>query len=174
MGVRFVSFFIVFFVFSSIFLFYKKVKTLHYVKSNYEKPIMQFNNVKTYIISNDGIKAFIEAKMAKRFKDRDELYFIHSNRKIKKTKEQLSANKGILKNNFLYLYGNVIYKNDQNITLTSNTVIYNIKKDILSSKTKFKLIFNKNVVIGKSFIYFKKQQKLFASNIKANIIMEKK
>jgi len=174
LGVRFLSFFIVFFVFSSIFLFYQKIKTLHYTKPTYEKPIMQFNDVKTYIISADGIKAFIEAKTAKRFKDRDELYFIHSNRKTKKMKEQLSANKGILKNNFLYLYGNVVYKNDQNTTLNSNTVVYNIKKDILSSKTKFKLIFNKNVIIGKSFIYFKKQKKLFASNIKANIIMEKK
>jgi hypothetical protein len=135
---------------------------------------MEFKNIKSYNITYNGIDGKLQAKSVKKFKDRYVLYNLHLSRDESNNNEQLRADKGILKNNILSLFGNVFYKNDLDRTLSSNTVIYNIKKDILSSTTAFKTTYNKSVVRGSSFIYFKKSKRLIAQNIKAKIYTERK
>ncbi len=169
MGIKFFSIFIIFFLFASIFIFYQKSKTLIFAHINPNKVLMEFKNIKSYNITYNGIDGRLQAKSAKKFKDRYVLYNIHSSTDKNSYNEQLRADKGVLKNNVLSLFGNVFYKNDLNRTLSSNTVVYNIKKDILSSTMPFKSTYSKSVMTGSSFIYFKKSKKLIAKNIKAQI-----
>lgn len=135
-------------------------------------PMMELEESKMYDITYQGIKAYLQSKIAKRYKDRYELYKIYTNKKDNNTYEKLWANKGILKDDILSLYGNVLYKDNEEQTLSSNRVIYNIKKDILSSNVPFKATYKNSVVIGSSFVYFKREKRLIAENIKANIITE--
>jgi len=172
LGIKFFSFFIIFFFLSSVFIIYQKEKTLKPDK-NQAKALMEFKDIKTYNITYSGIDGKLQAKSAKRYKYKDVFYGIHSSRNNINAKEQLWANKGILENNILNLFGNVLYKSDLNRTLSSNTVTYNLKKDILSSKTAFKSTFDNSTLVGSSFIYYKKQKRLIAKNIKAQIHTEK-
>ncbi len=172
MGIKFFSIFIIFFLFASIFIFYQKSKTLVFAHSNPNKVLMEFKNIKSYDITYNGIIGKLQAKSAKKFKNKYVLYDINSS---KNDNEQLRADKGVLKNDILNLFGNVFYKNNlDDRTLSSNTVIYNIKKDILSSKTPFRSTYDKSIMTGSSFIYFKKNKRLIAQNIKAEIHTEKK
>ncbi len=135
-------------------------------------PLMELKESKMYDITYNGINTYLQAKTLKRYKDRYELYRIYSNKKDNSANEKIWADKGILKNNILSLFGNVFYKDNTDQTLFSNTVIYNLKKDILSSDTPFKATYKKSKVTGSSFIYYKREKKLVAQNIKANILTE--
>lgn len=133
-------------------------------------PLMELEESKIYNITYEGITAYLQSKVAKRYKNRYVLYDIFSNKKDNTKNEQLWAKKGIMKNDILTLLGNVLYKNGSKQTLKSQKVIYNLKKDILSSDTFFVATFEKSKVKGSSFVYYKKQKKLLADNIKADII----
>ncbi len=170
MGIKFLSIFILFFILSSIFLFYQKISVLPSVKIDKNIPVMKFIDAKSYDITYKGIENFLQAKIVKRYKNRDEMFHIYSSRDIG---ERLWADKGVLKNNILKLFGHVLYKDDSNRTLSSNTVTYNIKKDILSSDTNFVTRYGKSSLQGSSFIYYKKTKKLLAKNIKADIYTER-
>lgn len=137
-----------------------------------DTPMMELEDSKMYDITYQGISAYLQSKIAKRYKDRYELYKIYSNKKDNKTDEKLWADRGVLKDDILSLFGNVLYKDSEDQTLSANRVIYNIKKDILSSNTLFKATYKKSEVVGSSFVYFKREKRLTADNIKANIVTE--
>ncbi len=169
MGIRFFVIFILFFISSSIFLFYQKAKTLNITTDLTSTPLMELEDSKIYNITSDGITAYLQSKVAKRYKNRYVLYDIFSNKKNDTKSEQLWAKKGVMKNDILTLLGNVLYKDSSGQILKSQKVIYNLKKDILSSDTFFVATYKKNKVRGSSFIYYKKEKRLLADNIKADI-----
>ncbi len=166
--------FVLFFVLSSTFLFYQKSKTLNITADLVNTPLMELEESKIYNITYEGITAYLQSKVAKRYKNRYVLYDIFSNKQDNTESEQLWAKKGIMKNDILTLLGNVLYKDSNDQTLKSQKVIYNLKKDILSSDTFFIATYKKSKVKGSSFIYYKKQKRLLADNIKADIEMEEK
>ncbi len=172
MGIRFFLVFLTFFIVASIFLFYQKVKTLNFGVDTKDTPLMVLKDSKIYDITYDGILAYLQSREAKRYIDRYELYKLYSNKKDKNVTQKLWADKGVLKNNILKLRGNVVYKDTNEQTLKSQTVTYNLKKDILSSNTFFEANYKESNVTGSSFIYYKKDKKLIANNIKAIIVME--
>jgi len=173
LGIKFFSIFVLFFAISSVFLFYKKSKTLVFRHIGDSAPLMEFRDITSYNITFNGIDAILKAKIVKRYKTRDELYNIFTIKQDKNTEERLWADKGILRNSILRLIGNVKYKDALNRTLLSDTVVYNIKKDILSSNTAFVSKYNNSTAKGSSFVYYLKLKKLYAKNIKAKIYMEK-
>ena len=137
-------------------------------------PMMELEESKIYNITYEGITAYLQSRVAKRYKNRYVLYDIFSNKKDNTESEQLWAKKGVMKNDILTLLGNVLYKDSSEQTLKSQKVIYNLKKDILSSDTPFVATYKKSKVRGSSFVYYKKQKRLLADNIKADIAMEGK
>ncbi len=159
---------------SSLFLFYQKTKTLNITADTINTPLMELENSKIYNITYKGITAYLQSKIAKRYKNRYVLYDIFSNKKDNTTSEKLWAKKGVMKNDILTLLGDVLYKDSNNQTLQRQKVIYNLKKDILSSDTFFVATYKRSKVKGSSFIYYKEQKRLLADNIKADIVMEKK
>jgi len=158
-----------FFIVSSLFLFYQKSQTLNLTVDTVNTPMMEIKDSKIYNITFEGITAYLQTKIAKRYKDRYELYDIFSNKKDNIKDEKLWAKKGIMQNDILTLLGNVVYKESNDKTLSSQKVIYNLKKDILSSDTPFEAIYKKSKVWGSSFVYYKKDKRLLADNIKADI-----
>ncbi len=174
MGIRFFVIFIIFFAFSSIFLFYQKSKTLNIVSDLVNTPLMELEDSKIYNITYEGITAYLQSRIAKRYKDRYLFYNIFSNKKDSSKNEQLWANKGIMRDERLTLLGNVLYKGSSKQTLKSQKVIYNLKKDILSSNSSFVATYKSSKIVGSSFIYYKKEKRLLADNIKASIVMEEK
>ena len=174
MGVKFFSIFILFFVLSSIFLFYRKSITL-IVKSSDPASValMRFKNVISYEITPQGISTVLDAKIADKYKDRDELYDVHMIKNDFDNQRRISAKKAIYKDDILTLIGDVVYKDTLSRTLRSDTVVYNIKEDILSSKTHFVSSYGKNVFEGSSFVYYLHRKMLIATDIKADIYMEK-
>jgi len=135
---------------------------------------MELEESKIYNITYDGINTYLQTKLAKRYKNRYEFYDIFSNKLNDNKNEKIWAKKGVMKNDILTLLGNVLYKDSFDQTLKSQKVIYNLKKDILSSNTFFTATYKKSIVKGSSFVYYKKQKRLLAENIKADIKMEKK
>ena len=174
MGLKFFTLFILLFIASSLFLFYQKTQTLNVAVDLVNTPMMEIKNSKIYNITFEGITAYLQTKIAKRYKNRYELYDIFSNKKDNTKNEKIWAKKGIMKNDILTLFGNVLYKENDDKTLSSQKVVYNLKKDILSSDTFFKATYKKSKVWGSSFIYYKKEKRLLADNIKANILTEEK
>jgi len=173
LGVKFFSFFVIFFALCSVFLFYQKSKTLIVKHKNSSTPTMVFKDVTSYNITYDGIDSVLKAKVAKKFRNKDEFYKIYTTRIDEGTKEYLWADKGVWKRKVLQLFGNVLYKDDLNRSLSSDTVTYNVKKDILSSRTPFVSQYNSSTLKGSSFVYYIKLKRLYAKNIKAKIRLEK-
>jgi len=173
LGVKFFSIFVLFFTISSVFLFYKKSKTLVLRHTGASAPLMEFRDITSYNITFNGIDTILKAKSAKRYRTRDELHNIFTIKRDRGIEERLWADKGILRRSVLRLVGNVKYEDALSRTLLSDTVVYNIKKDILSSNTAFVSKYNNSVVKGSSFVYYLKLKRLYAKNIKAEIYMEK-
>ncbi len=161
--------FVLFFISSSIFLFYQKSKTLNITADLVNTPLMELEDSKIYNITYEGITAYLQSKIVQKYKNRYVLYDIFSNKKDDTKSEQLWAKKGVMKNDILTLLGDVLYKNSSEQTLKSQKFIYNLKKDILLSDTPFVAIYKKSKVMGSSFVYYKKQKRLLADNIKADI-----
>ncbi len=161
--------FVLFFISSSIFLFYQKSKTLNITADLVNTPLMELEDSKIYNITYEGITAYLQSKIVQKYKNRYVLYDIFSNKKDDTKSEQLWAKKGVMKNDILTLLGDVLYKNSSEQTLKSQKVIYDLKKDILLSNTPFVAIYKKSKVMGSSFVYYKKQKRLLADNIKADI-----
>ena len=156
----------IFFVVASLFLFYQKSKTLNIYADTINIPIMELKESRIYNITYQGINAYLRSKIAKKYKDRYELYKIYSSKKDNDIDEKLWADKGILKDDILSLFGHVLYKDNKNQTLSSDRVIYDIKKDILSSNTPFKILYKNSEVTGSSFVYYKGKKRLVAENIR--------
>jgi len=172
LGVRVFSLFFVFFVLSSIFLFYQKSKTLSIFVDLKKVPLMELRDSDIYDITYDGVNSFLHSKIAKKYKDRYELFGVVSNKKEQGRIDNLRAKRATLKDDILTLKGNVFFKSSDNRTLKSDTVVYNLKKDILSSDKDFVSTYKKSRLKGSSFIYYKKQKRFLAQNIIADINME--
>ena len=169
MGLKFFTLFILFFIGASLFLFYQKSQTLNVTVDLVNTPMMEIKDSKIYNITYEGISAYLQAKIVKRYENRYELYKIFSNKKDNNKREKLWAEEGVLKNDILTLWGNVLYKQGNDKVLSSQKIVYNLKKDILSSDTFFSATYEKSKIQGSSFVYYKKDKRLSADNIKADI-----
>ncbi len=172
MGVKVFSLFFAFFIFSSIFLFYQKSKSLSIFVDLKKVPLMELEDSEMYDITYNGIISFLHSKTAKRYKDRYELFDVVSSKIEQDRVDNLKAKRATLKDDILTLKGNVFYKSSDNRTLKSDTVVYNLKKDILSSDKDFVSTYKKSRLKGSSFVYYKKQKRFLAQNIIADINLE--
>jgi len=126
-------------------------------------PLVTFTNSTMYDINEKKVKQIVVSSQALNYKNRDELY----DATILTTNKQNNTNsisaQYILKQNMIYkLYQNVNVevKNDNNITLFSDYLEYNEKKEIFSNNKYFEINYNLNNLIGDN-LYF---------DIKNNII----
>ena len=94
----------------------------------------------------------------------------YSTNKIK----QLLANKGVYKNNILYLDGNVSLKQKNGFRYTTQHANYNQKSEVLYITSPFIAHINKNIVHGDTLVYYTLKEEANATNIDAVIYPSKK
>lgn len=134
-------------------------------------PQIVFENFTTYEIDSRGLKNRLTGKIAKKYRDRVEMfdffYFDYDKN------SELRAKKGVKKKDIIYLYGNIVYKT-KDFKFFSSKAIYNTKKKIIKSKPKFKLFTKNSEILGNSLIYYANQGKIWAKNIDATIFEKKR
>ena len=168
MGLKIFLSFILFYIgtISYLTIFEKKFKQEEFAK-NKTTPLLEFVDIKNYTITTKGIDTIIKAKKALRFQDHDEIKQVNILTFTRGEKETLKAKQANYKNDTIYLYGDIIYTKEDGTKLTSNRVVYEIKKKIITSKTPFVLITKKLKVTGNSFVYDKQKGIIKALKINA-------
>ena len=135
-------------------------------------PEAVFKNFILMEIRKDGIKSTLKGKIGKKFKNKLVVENLEYNN-ISNKKETIRAKRGIYKDNIIKLFKNIVYKTE-NFTFYTEMAEYNLKKKILFSKTKFRLITKNSLIIGDNLIYYRNKGKILAKNIDANIKVKKK
>ena len=147
---------------------------------------LYFEDVKSYQMSVNGVKREIEAKSIIRYDDIDDItklsiIMIKENNstqrlkadKAKYYKKRVEISPAKFANQEIYFRKNVVYRVDENMTLKSQTMVYNLKKDTILSDTDFNATNGESRVWGSSFFYKVKEKKIFAKNIKSELFLEK-
>ncbi|MFV0481580.1 MAG: LPS export ABC transporter periplasmic protein LptC [Campylobacteraceae bacterium] len=129
-------------------------------------------HVKDYNINEEGVVMAISADRALRFSDRDVLYTVDAYMNKNNTVETLKSNNATIKNEVIYLDGNVIYTRDKTLKLTTEEVEYYQKNGTIVGKTLFRIEDSINVAHGDGFVYNTKNGVIDAKNIKALIETE--
>lgn len=142
------------------------------VKKKRDLPQIEFEKVKNYHITLQGIDSIIKAKKAFKFADRDEMYDVETEGKRGGFHERLLSKIAVLKDGIFYFSGDVDYKRSDGISLKSDSLEYALNDEILISRSPFELRDEKGVVRGKSFKFNRKTGIVKAKKIKSTIIME--
>jgi len=152
---------------------YLTVSKEKFIKKSAEKrekiPLIEFKNIKNYHITKSGVDTIVKAKEALRFKDHDEIKEVDILTFYREQKEILKAKQANLKQNKIFLYGDIFYQNEEGITLKSQKMEYDIKNKIISSKTPFTLNSKKALITGESFVYNRQKGIIKATKIEATI-----
>ena len=164
---KFIYFLIFLTIFSLLWLTFSKE---YKIKSKKYKDITQivFENFITYEINSSGLKDKLIGKVAKKYKNRVEMFDFSYQEK----NSSLRAKRGVYKNSILYFYKNVIYKSKDFRFFTSKA-IYDTKKKILKSRSKFILLTKSSKILGKDLIYNRNIGKILAKKIDATIYEKK-
>ncbi len=131
---------------------------------------VEFSKFIVYEIDQNGTQNKLYGDIGKKYKDRleiENLKFIRF-----KPKEELKAKTGIYKKDEIFLYDNIEYKT-KDFKFYSQIAFYDIKKGIIKSKSKFKLITKSAESIGTDLIYYRNKGKILAKNIDAKIFNKK-
>ncbi len=137
-------------------------------------PQVTFSSFKSFEITENGVESMGVGKEAYKY---DKKIIIKSPDFMRRTAngiEKLSANNGIIvENSYVRLYGFAKLSRDDNLTIKSSKMIYNIKKSFYSTEgDKFVAYYGKNIMTGESLKYYQKSGKIFADNIYAKIFEE--
>jgi lipopolysaccharide assembly outer membrane protein LptD (OstA) len=138
------------------------------------KPVVDFFNVKDYKITQNGVEVYSTADRAQRFKDRDILYGIDVLIVKQEGTDRLISDNGTLKDNILYLNGNVKYARADQFNLTTESVEYHELNKMLIGKTPFKFESKSGKAFGDSFVYNVKNGQIEAKNFEALMQMRNK
>ena len=83
--------------------------------------------------------------------------------------KELLADKGVYKNNTLYLDGHVKLTEKDGFIYTTEHAYYDQKKEVLTITSPFKADRGNNIIYGDSLIYFAKEKIVNATSIDATI-----
>ncbi|WP_200763900.1 LPS export ABC transporter periplasmic protein LptC [Nitrosophilus alvini] len=127
-----------------------------------------FKNFLILEIEQEGIKKNIIGQEGRKFADRyeiDKIKYFKKNGDF----EELTAKRGVYKNDIVRVFGDVVYKKGKDFIFKSQRAKYDTKKEIVSTDTKFTLITKSAVVNGRDLIYYRKRGKILAKKIDAKI-----
>ena len=174
MAVRLLRYFLIFFVLIMVFLLTKNPYSLKYNSAGSNLPEIELFDVKSFEITVKKISSIIYATKVERYRKYDKMFDIRALYKDKlNLTDTVVAQNGMLSNNILYLDNNVKYTRSDDLSLSSNSLKYDLKNKILSSNVPFKFV-KKNVTTnGKSFVYYMQKGIIKANKIKTIIILDK-
>ncbi|WP_331775766.1 LPS export ABC transporter periplasmic protein LptC [Sulfurospirillum sp. 1612] len=174
MAVKFLRYFLIIFLVIMVFLLTKNPYALHYKPKKGEQPSIELFDVKDYEILPTGINSIVFSKKVEKYKAYDKFYQIDVLYKDKLNLiSTLISDKALLRDSILYFTENVKYTRSDDLALNTQSVQYNLKTKVLSSKTSFELIKKDMKTIGDSFIYQMQEGIIEAKNVKSTIRMDK-
>jgi LPS export ABC transporter protein LptC len=141
---------------------------------NEDKPMIDFFNIKNYKITQEGINMRSTANRAQRFDDRDVLYGIDVLMIKKDGADRLKSDNGTLKDNVLYLNGNVRYARNGFFNVSAESVEYHENSKMLIGKTPFTFEGKNIKAFGDSFVYNTKNGRIEAEKFSTSIQMREK
>jgi LPS export ABC transporter protein LptC len=141
---------------------------------NEDKSMIDFFNIRSYKITQNGIDMRSIADRAQRFNDRDVLYGINVLMIKEDGTDILKSNNGTLKKNVLYLNGNVRYVRSGLFNITTESVEYHESNRMLIGKTPFTFEGKDIKAFGDSFVYNAKSGQIEAEKFRTLIQMREK
>ncbi len=157
-----------------IFLLTKNPYSLKYNSNSVGKPEVELYGVKNYELLKSGVSSVLFAKKVLRYEKYDKMFDILALHKGDLNLiDSIKADTGLYTKDILYLDDNVKYTRSDDLALNTNSIKYDIKKKMLSSRLPFDLI-KKNVTThGNSFVYDMQKGIINAKKIKTVIKVEK-
>lgn len=122
-------------------------------RANLEIADMQMRDVSDYEITQSGINSNYRAKIWQKFGDKNDFLDFYGVVLDRNYTHEISSKNGYLKDNILLLSKNAVYKNDKNITFSSDEIIFDMKSKIVRSKVPFIATLNDNNISGKIISY---------------------
>ncbi|WP_281951068.1 LPS export ABC transporter periplasmic protein LptC [Nitrosophilus kaiyonis] len=163
---KLINFFLFLIIFSILWTIYLKPYKIS-PKNIKDIPEVVFENFILNEIEKNGTKSTLIGKIGEKYKDRFEIKDFEY-KKNDKNIENLIAKKGVYKKDIINLYDSIEYKT-KDFKFYTDMAVYNLKKEIISTKTKFKLITKSAIVLGDNLIYYRNKGKILAKNINAKI-----
>ncbi len=157
-----------------IFLLTKNPYSLKYNALGEKQPDVELYDVKSYNILENGVSSILLANKVERYKNYDKLYIIKAlHKSALNLINNLKADQGLLSKNILYLDKNVKYTRSDNLALNTDSLKYDLKNKVLSSRNSFVLTKENITTYGKSFIYDMQKGIIKADKVKTIIRMDK-
>lgn len=169
-----VKYFFIALLFGSIVaaIFLKPFETIKIEKENL--PQLKFISFESFEITKKGVEAVGFGREAFKYERNLTIKFPKFMRQMHKGIETISANNGVIvEDSYARLYDLVELHRDDNLTIKSSKMLYDMKTKIYSTEgSRFEAIYGKNIVTGEALKYYQKSGKIFADRICAKIFEE--
>lgn len=146
------SFFVfVLLLLAAIFVFFKPVD----VKTQQHSEVAQLDlsRFTLYELGQTGLQTVMSGEKGWRFSDRYEVEDINYTDKTKELAQNMTADFGKYRDNFMHLKGDVRYMREDGLKFFSNEATYNQKRSVARTKGDFEIIQDGNRVKGKNLFY---------------------
>ena len=173
MAVKIFAIILFLFVLEIAFLTTHKPITLEIKNTPIDFSNVSFENIDTYIITKEGIKATLLAKQALAYDTRNELYNTQSTLYNLTHTDHIEADKAIQKGETLHMFGHIRYESNNSMLLKSDELVYNTKTQIVRSLSPFTMQHQKLDSKGESFVFDTIQNILHATYVTLTIEEEK-
>jgi hypothetical protein len=151
----------------SIFSFFSEIVKQKVVKNNKDNPLITFTDATMYTMNYDEVLRIVEAKTAIRYKSRDEMYDATIVNRVKNknngdAKDIISAQKMVKKDELYTLLDDVKYNRDNFLSLRTNELYYDIKKEIAYNSIPFQAVYKGDILNGKK-LYLENKTKFLTA-----------
>ena len=171
-----INFFILFLIVMSIVLTNINIEEKKISNQYTNIPIVIFDNSTLYKITSKNVNRIINSSKALSYKNRDELYDATIISKNKSDNFNIISAEYVLKKKDTYkLYHRVFLEMESKnlITLQSDYVEFNAKKNIISTRDKFNLKINQNLLLGNDLYFDTKKEIMQAKSTNFSIQLNK-
>lgn len=173
MAVKIFAIILLLFVLEIAFLTTHKPITLEIKNTPIDFSNVTFENINTYIVTKEGIKATIWAKKALAYDTRNELYNTQSTLYNPTHIDYIKADKVIQNGEDLHLFGHIRYESNTSMLLKSDELLYNTKTKIVKSLSPFTMQHQELDSKGENFVFDTKQNILHATYVTLTLEEEK-
>ncbi len=132
-----------------------------------ERPLFEIQKFSIYEYDTNGLKSLLSGVNAKKFEERYEVDDINYTDNSKKYLANMSAKRGIYKNEETTLYEDVKYKREDGLIFEGQEAHYNKKLSLLSTSKPYIIYKGASKVVGSSLEYNSKSDTIKSTQIKA-------
>lgn len=146
------------------------------IKENSAEDIELFSisHFTMYEFDAKGLITLMNGSEAIRYSDRYKVYDIDYTDNSKEFVANMKSNKGIYKDDIVYLDGDIVYKREDGLTFETQKATYDKKTSIAIAEGKYLLYRDANRVIGEGLNYNSSIEKVTSRNVTAKYQLKEK